>query len=432
MIPFIVAWILACAAAFFLLLIVPVPTPKRHPCATAIAIATVARLVPLIVFRENGGFYNMDVEHFHTAAEEVLHWRDVYAASAVMPIYPYLPLQMYILALADWASQVCGVPFFVLVRIPHTLADIAIVALIFNASVRGGERTAFSNALLYAVCPLPILVCVYHGQFDSLSVFWTFLSALIVRERRSALALVAAGGCLGIGILEKTWPIFVLPIVLVHIRRTRARVIYAATAIGTPLSAIALYLALFRGSLALLILRTVHYRFFPNTYGSTLVLSKLSTVFPILTAVVDWTNRHSLEVLFGGVLLTVIAELPRRDLMAGILSVVIAVLTATTNGGAYHYLWLIPFALVAGQRVFLGLFALAAFTGGMLVAFVDGGIYVGRLLHPELSHLPAHWIVTATEWTLLCCWYLRNLFAALPQSLGEFVAGYRRAVFPSG
>jgi hypothetical protein len=142
-----------------------------------------------------------------------------------------------------------------------------------------------------------------------------------------------------------------------------------------------------------------------------------------------WDVHHGLQVLALGVGLALILQLPRRDPIGGAVAVTVALLTSTTSAGNYHYLWLVPFAIIAGERWLLSVLLVAGFCRQMIVGFVGGGIYFGGLVHPELQTLSEHaWTIGIFEWVVLLSWYLRNTVRAWPRRAADLIAGYRRVL----
>lgn len=390
-----------------------VPAPKQHPLAIALSIATVARVVPLLIFREPTGLFYVDIDHYHAVAEAVLHGQDAYAAGGSTIIHPYLPFQMYVFALADGAANAFNVSFFALVRIPTILADLTIVALLYRVTseLRGDDREAFRNALAYAVCPFPVMVAVYHGQFDSISVMFALASWFtIVSRPLSGRSVLIGAALLGVGILEKTWPVFLLPVLLVQIDAIRSRLIFLATAIGVPVVACILYVVAFSASLSFLIRRITKYRAPPNLDGHTLILDHLSRRMTMLKPALEWDNHYGTLIVFAAVLIALAVYLPRRQPLAATIAVIVAFLTATTNGGSYHYLWVVPFAILARQRVFASLLIAAAVARYLIIAFVGGGMFFGAVIYPRLQPMSDYaWMIGVIEWGVLLSWFTWNV-----------------------
>jgi hypothetical protein len=138
----------------------------------------------------------VDVLRYHKVADHVLNVSlNPYTAPR---LYPYPPLWVWFEAGAGWLERY-GAPFPIVVKLPVVLADVGIVALLLGWSRRA--------AWMYAVHPVAILITGFHGQFDSLMLFFLLAAVRALEARapdRSALALSAA-------MATKSVPVLLLP-----------------------------------------------------------------------------------------------------------------------------------------------------------------------------------------------------------------------------
>ena len=101
--------------------------------ALLFGLALVVRVIPALIL-PNGAPY--DVESFGIVADLLRHGQDVYRAAAAAGRYPYLPLQMYVMAAARVAALRTGLPFPFVVKLPPMLADGASAALLYRVGAR--------------------------------------------------------------------------------------------------------------------------------------------------------------------------------------------------------------------------------------------------------------------------------------------------------
>ena len=146
---------------------------------------------------------------FHQAGLLVLQRKDPIAA---LPKYQwnFLPLSAYLFAL----EVKTGLPWQVagkLLPVVCDVATIALVGLLARPAVRGNAR------LLYALCPVAILVSAWHGQIEPIAIALGLSALLLVRSRRDLLG----GFVLGLAIASKTWPILFIPGVLREVAWSR-------------------------------------------------------------------------------------------------------------------------------------------------------------------------------------------------------------------
>ena len=174
-----------------------------------LAAALVARLVPILAADRMVA----DVLRYQKAARHVLDvsWNPYLAPR----LYPYPPLWIWAEAGSEWLARATGASFAVLVKLPVLLADLGIVMLAWVAS---DKRSAPHAAWLFALHPVSILVTSFHGQFDSIMLFFVLLSLRFLQASRfdaSALSLSAA-------IATKSFPVLLLPIFVLSAGRARA------------------------------------------------------------------------------------------------------------------------------------------------------------------------------------------------------------------
>jgi hypothetical protein len=164
-----------------------------------------------------------DVLRYHKLAAHVLDvsWNP-YLASR---LYPYPPVWVWVEVGAEWLARHAAVPFPLAVKAPVVLAD-ALIAAVLAGPTPFDRAPARMAGWIYAFHPVALLVAGFHGQFDSVALL-ALLCALrwlrSARLDRSALALSAA-------VAIKSFPILVLPFVLLLVPGRRARLRYAALA----------------------------------------------------------------------------------------------------------------------------------------------------------------------------------------------------------
>jgi len=178
------------------------PAVVSRRLGPVLAVALVLRLVPILF----AGRVVADVLRYQKAASHVLDvsWNPYLAPR----LYPYPPLWIWIEAGSEWLARATGLSFAVVVKLPVLLADLGIVTLLacWPLDSRVGQRASW----LFALHPVSILVTSFHGQFDSIMLFFVLLSLRFQQSGRfdaSALSLSAA-------IATKSFPALLLPIFL--------------------------------------------------------------------------------------------------------------------------------------------------------------------------------------------------------------------------
>lgn len=436
MVAFLFVWSVACAAIFFALLLSGRRILLQRPLVAVIAVAVVARLVPLLVFPEPTGLWGGDIDNYRKVAELVLAHSDVYAREEWVFIHPFLPFYMYILAASDWVAGFSGLSFFTVVRLPLVAADVGTAALVFLAvkKLRNDAGTAANAGLAYALCPLPIVITVYHGQFDVLPVFFAFLAWYVVYFSKTGLSRAGgAGAALGLGILTKSWPVLLFPALAFHLMRGSRRskpaskeptaplasfsrpqwgeklLAFASVTVAVPAVAVLVYLVSFQASFDALRRKNLEYRG-PLHLGYADILDHLSVFSPRAADWANWAVDHEQLVMYPTLAVVTVLVVPRRGVLVAIVTLLAAALMTSVAGGANHYVWLVPFALVAGQRMFFVPFTAAAFLSSLLVGFWQGGVYGGwQDVSFGARTLDYMWLHGVIVWSILVLWVLTNV-----------------------
>jgi hypothetical protein len=173
-----------------------------------LAAALLVRLLPILAADREVA----DVLRYQKAARHVLDvsWNPYLAPR----LYPYPPLWIWVEAGSEWLARATGASFAVLVKLPVMLADLGIILACWASASRSAQRASW----LFALHPVSILVTGFHGQFDSVMLFFVLLSLRFHQSGRldaSALSLSAA-------IATKSVPVLLLPFLILSLGAARA------------------------------------------------------------------------------------------------------------------------------------------------------------------------------------------------------------------
>jgi hypothetical protein len=170
-----------------------------------------------------------DVERYRKVADHVLDvsWNPYEAPR----LYPYPPVWVWVEAGAGWMARHTGLSFPLLVKLPTLAADLLIVAFLLNRTRAG--------AWIYALHPVAILVGAFHGQFDAIALAFVVAALAALEWKRVDRAAL----CLAAAIALKSFPALLLPFFIIELPTRRARVRFAALALG-PVAALVLPYAL--------------------------------------------------------------------------------------------------------------------------------------------------------------------------------------------
>lgn len=418
------------------------------PLQLALLAAGVRLLVALLLRLPANALVQFDLDSYHLVARLLLHSRDVYTSGR----YPYLPLQLYPLAAAEWLHLRAQLPFLPLVKLPLILADAGTTALVADAALRRGRGSVESAraGLLLALNPLSIAVTSLHGQFDAVPIFfavaaWALLdrtadggaeaaresdaSRLANASNRRALA---AGMLLGLGIAAKSWPALLLPALLPQAcgRRQQGLMLLGA-GVGPALS-LGVYTWIVGAQLWRPLLPALTYRGYSGVWGFGLAAHKLARVWPALLPVVSNIDR------FGGpadvaLALTAAAIGWRLRDSAGRCLIVLLVALAAASGWGFHWLvWPLPFAALVAERP-ARLYTVLGTVQYALIYLLFGGVAWGFVhFTSSLTILRYTWLASVPLWVYLCAWALAALSRAVRQSGGVVADELRQTAQPDG
>lgn len=229
---FTLIWILGCFFATCGLLSRPHKTALS--LSKIILIALFLRIVPALVL-PRGARYEMHV--FELAAEAFLSGENIYYGTIA---HPYAPFHLYWFALSDWLADQTVLPFVFWLKSLNAVADTAITYLVYKAIAQKKEASqAHWGALLYAINPVTIMVAVYQGQVEAITMFFLVLAWYLFTFHPQQ--LIGSAMALGVAILSKLWPILFLFIVWIRLPNWYARVKYSLICALVPLTAVFIY-----------------------------------------------------------------------------------------------------------------------------------------------------------------------------------------------
>jgi len=344
------AWLAFCVVLYYL-----VPrrsfATQRRPVVLAglvVAIAFVVRLIPAVALPVGASY---DIDSFRLVAETFLRGEGVYSSSSVAGRHPYLPFQVYLIGAAMWVSQKTGLPFIFAIKGVPILADLALTALIFYVILRSGKsaRDAFVRSLLYALNPVSVLVSAYHGQFDAVPALLLALSWCFWRfDNATTRGLLLSALALGFAVLDKTWPALFLPIVLLRLRSVRKSITYGLVTVAVPMLFTGLYIVVFREDPAPLLGRALTHAGVPGWWGTGDVVSLVKTATGWGEPILNWLEHCSRWLVFTAVGLSYWIT-RRQNSLEALVTALLALYVSTVGFGLQWVLWVVPFALLAGD-----------------------------------------------------------------------------------
>jgi hypothetical protein len=407
------AWLALCVTLYYLVLRRGFATHRRPVVLVSlvVAIAFVVRLIPAVVLPVGAGY---DIDSFRLVAETFLQGEGVYSSSLVAGRHPYLPFQVYLIGAALWFSQEIGLPFVFAIKGVPILADLALTALIFYVVLRSGKSIteASIRSLLYALNPVSVLVSAYHGQFDAVSAFLLALSWCFWRfDNATTRGFLLSALALGLAVLDKTWPALFLPIMLLRLGSMRKRITYGLVTVAVPTVFTALYIVAFREDPAPLLGRALTHAGVPGWWGIGDVVSLVKAATGWGEPILNWLGHCSRWLVFTAVGLSYWITRRQTGLEA-LVTAVLALYVSTIGFGLQWVLWVVPFALLAGD-----LRAMDWYVLGSLVYLLPS--YYGYHLDPTLAGLITFermavvmQVCAIPAWIVTLVWLVRRLVEA--------------------
>lgn len=264
-------------------------------------------------------------------------------------ILAWPPLWMLFLAGLDQLSRLTSIEFTIVLRSFLILVDVVNILLALRLASRYADLRTAGRVLLVgmALNPIELFLLCQHGNFDALVVTTLLLFALMLlawRETADAIDWLFASLALGIGVLLKTIPLLLAPILALHANRMSKR----AVAMGSMLLAgpAALGISIIYVLTPEPVMRYVlRYRSYSGWFG--------------ITGILDLAHLHALSELYASAFplvvivafVLIVRWLRRTDLrpeqLVLLIATMLAALIAFGPGyGAQYIAWPLPFFVI--------------------------------------------------------------------------------------
>jgi len=146
----------------------------------------------------------------------------------VDPLFNHPPSMIYLLHTISWLAGATRLPFQFWLRLPGILADAANLWIVWKLlGDRVTERSVFWSLILLAAAPTLILISGFHGNTDSLVIFFLLLAIYLVERGASAWAV---GAAFGLAHCIKIFPAIAGPLLLLHLARRGRKLKFCAAA----------------------------------------------------------------------------------------------------------------------------------------------------------------------------------------------------------
>jgi hypothetical protein len=183
-----------------------------------------------------GDAHSLDVDFWRTALAALDEGRNPYETG----VLNWPPLWLVVIAAVDAVAGFLGVGFWTALRVYLVLVESALVVTLYVTLLSlGADRVAVRRALLIGIAlnPVAIILVCQHGNSDvQVGLLVTVAVAALAAHRRSREIAAWLGGCLflGLGVLAKTVPLVLAPLLAPGARRASGaeRALGAALLLG--------------------------------------------------------------------------------------------------------------------------------------------------------------------------------------------------------
>lgn len=296
------------------------------------------------------------VYSFKPAGQAILAHQDPVLATEGS--WHFLPMIPYLYALGLRA----GLPWEIAGRLVTVAADIALIPLVGRLA---GDRNQPAARFAYACSPIALMVAVIHGQVEPVALMFLVAAYLAARSGRGGWA----GALFGFALSAGTWPIIVVPVLLMLLPNWRER-LFSIVATGAVPVFFVITMPL-----------VVH-----ETWSNVLGVARyLGGVRPIVgewgwTAWLtggNWALAPTAagigQIVLYATVLGVMWLWRRGDPVDATSAILLAFMVVTPRMGAQYLLWFTPFLIARPTRFSRPALVLAAVWAGL------GYIYLTHL-----------------------------------------------------
>ncbi len=349
----------------------------------------------MILALTSGAAY--DLASYHLQAASVFAHRNVYLLT---DRYPYPPVWVWLVSLAQWGANITGWPFAWFVKLPGVVGDCLIVGLLWR---RGGARAA----LFYACNPVSLFITAGHGQFDGL-VMALVVAAWVAWTSQRRMALTWAALALGVAVALKGYPLVLLPALIVKADSPRQRLLVTGLAFVPLIAALLVYGALFGWEPAM-VTHVLGYSSYPYFGWALYADVFIKHIWPAsFSAIVDALSlvARAAILLLAGLLLWRRRGWPLERLW---LTIILGIYVLAPGIAVQYFLWALPALAVIDRKRGL---SYTAFSFLAMVFFYltqePGALPWGAQLAsvaPQAVWLSCY-VLLSLPWWLVCIWLL--------------------------
>jgi hypothetical protein len=355
-----------------------------------------------------------DVAHLHDVGGYFLSGKNPYGLPPFQSNFPPVALGLEVVAIL--LSQVSHVPFYIVFKLWPLAADVGTGLLLFRLLQSTGQssRRAAIWAGVFLLNPISVLVTAAHGQLDPVTNFLSLLAlAFLVWNPKRWFGLSAAS--LGFAIAIKPNPALLLPIFAtargLSLRQRALYVVIACLPTGVTLAPF--FIDNPNGVMGNVFTYAGEYDFgYAAVLRGAWLLKTGSTWLP---GTVGDDITHAARLTFVAAYLMLLALGIGRLRLAQLVTIVYLLFQTLFSGlSAQYTVWIIPFAVLAGEPFVLGYtVATTASLLGFYLYFWPS-ILLGRLnafdaFRPDFA--PIYFVGMLFAWVTNATWLVQTVWA---------------------
>ncbi len=256
------------------------------------------------------------------------------------------PSMIHVLRLMGWLSNVTGLSFPFWLRLPGILADAGSVWVLWKILGPRLRETSMRLALLmFAVAPPFLLVAGFHGNTDTIMIFFLLLSVYL-NEKDTDTAL--AGAIFGLSMCFKVVPVITVPVMFFYLRNPKKQLTFFAAVGGVLLIAWSPYI--FQDTRVILG-QIFGYRSYYGHWGLSYLAVHLAQRLPEWAWLSDLFRKVGAYCLLAAIAgasfwMNRLSNRPRLYLQVGV--VFFLFLSFTNAFGVQYLAWLVPWVVGLG------------------------------------------------------------------------------------
>ena len=271
-------------------------------------------------------FHNFDLSSYSKIGDLTLKGINIYPIPALTN-HPYLPFYLYLEALAVYLSRFnINLNFFL--KFTNIFFDTAITYLVYIFTNKN-----LKSSLIYALNPVTILVTSFHGQFDSMPIFFLLLSIFLMKTKRELFSIFVYS----FSILTKTWPLLFAFIFWKKLK-IKFNILYIFI---FPIISVILYSCLFHAPFEQIISTLAKYQGLYGIWGVTQFLSFFNHRYLV----------QKLAALIFFISFTVFnLRINNKNVFQNFLFALLFFFSFTSGFSIQYLSWIVPFLLITNSK----------------------------------------------------------------------------------